>query len=89
MTTDLGRVVHLLRNTPVQKLIKALERDGFSLERTTPTGSHIYKHPHGRMTVVHFHHKSDTLTRKTLRSLVEAVNWTQEDLVRLKLIKSI
>lgn len=37
------------------------------------TGSRIYAHPDGRLTVVHYHHGSDTLTSKTLKSVLEAV----------------
>ena len=87
MNSDLGQLVHLMRNSPVQKLVKALERDGFSLKRSTPTGGHIYSHPDGRITVIHYHRKSDTLTRKTLRSLLEATRWNEEDVARLKLVK--
>jgi predicted RNA binding protein YcfA (HicA-like mRNA interferase family) len=64
--TDVGPLLHRLRNTPVRELISALRRDGFSLERETRTGGRIYSHPDGRLTVIHYHHGSDTLTRKTL-----------------------
>ena len=84
--TDLGHV-HLLRNTPVREMIKALERDGFILRRTTQTGGNIYTHPDGRMTVIHYHKGSDILTRKTLRSIIKAVRWNEQDLKRLGLIK--
>ena len=40
---DLGLLVHLLRNTPVQKLVNALERDGFLLKRTTQTDAELKK----------------------------------------------
>ena len=81
-----GRLVHLLRNTPVRALIHALERDGFVLHRTTRTGSHIYQHRDGRRTNIHYHRGSDTLVRKTLVSLLEATRWTEEDLRRLGLV---
>jgi len=84
--TDLGHV-HLLRNTPVRGIINALERDGFTLRRTTQTGGNIYTHPDGRMTVIHNHKGSDILTRKTLRSIIKAVRWNEQDLKRLGLIK--
>ncbi len=79
-------LVHLLRNLPVHQLIKALERDGFTLRRSTQTGGRIYAHPDGRITVVHYHHSSDTLTRKTLKSVLEAVGWDHADAKRLGLI---
>jgi predicted RNA binding protein YcfA (HicA-like mRNA interferase family) len=83
-----GELVHLLRNTPVQKLIKALEKDGFVLKRATQSGGHIYFHPlKKKIAIIHFHHKSDILTRKTLKSFLEGTQWTKEDLKRLKLLK--
>ncbi len=83
---EVGRLLHLLRNTPVRDLILALERDGFLLlKRSTRTGARIYSHPDGRMVVVHYHKGSDTLPRKTLKSYLEA-GWREEDLKRLNLI---
>ena len=84
--TQQGELVQRLRNTPVRVFITALERDGFSLKRQTQSGSRIYSHPDGRLTIIHYHHGSDTLTRKTLESVLEATQWTLEDLERLKLI---
>jgi len=43
-------------------------------------------HEDGRLTVVHYHHGSDTLTRKTLKSVLEAVGWDLADAKRLGLI---
>ena len=83
--TDLGRLAHLLRNTPVRELIRALERDGFSLDRSGTTGARIYRHADGRRVVIHYHHGGDTLTRKTLRSILGSLRWTEADLERLGL----
>lgn len=85
--TDVGQLVHLLRNTPVRELIRALEGDGFYLRRTTQTGGHIYVHPDNRRVVIHYHYSSDTLKRKTLKSILEGTCWTDDDLKRLGLIK--
>jgi predicted RNA binding protein YcfA (HicA-like mRNA interferase family) len=79
-------LVHLLRNLPVSQLIRGLERDGFTLRRSTRTGGRIYAHPDGRLTVVHYHHGSDTLPRKTLKSVLDAVGWNEADARRLGLI---
>ncbi len=87
MTEWARQPAHLLRNTPVRKIIKALEKDGFVLERKTQTGGHIYFHADGRITVVHHHKGSDTLTRKTLQSVLDATRWTKGDLKRLGLLK--
>jgi predicted RNA binding protein YcfA (HicA-like mRNA interferase family) len=83
---DIGRLVRLLRNTPVRELMRALERDNFILRRTTRTGGHVYTHPDGRMTLIHYHRGSDTLDRKTLASVLRATQWTEDDLQRLGLI---
>lgn len=81
-----GRLVHLLRNTPVRALLHALERDGFILQRTTRTGGHIYRRPDGRRTVIHYHNGGDTLTRKTLGEVLNRTHWTESDLHRLGLL---
>jgi predicted RNA binding protein YcfA (HicA-like mRNA interferase family) len=86
MTDDLGQLVHFLRNTPVGDLIAALRRDGLSLERQTRTGGRIYSHPDGLLTSIYYHSGSDTLTRKTLRSVLQATRWTEADLRRLGLV---
>jgi predicted RNA binding protein YcfA (HicA-like mRNA interferase family) len=70
----------------VSKLIHALERDGFTLRRSTRTGARIYAHSDGRLTVVHYDPGSDTLTRKTLKSVLDAVGWNETDVRRLGLI---
>ena len=80
-----GRLVSKLRNTPVRKLIRALKKDGFSLARATRTGGRIYAHDDGRIVVVHYHHGSDTLTRKTLQSVLAGTGWTEADVESLGL----
>ena len=87
MNDNLGELLHLLRNIPVRELVTALRRDGFVLERETRTGGRIYSHLDGRITVIHYHHGSDTLTRRTLRSVLEVTRWTREDVRRLGLIR--
>ena len=81
------KILHLLKNIPVREIIKALERDNFYLRISTSTGGHIYVHPDGRIVVIHYHHSSDTLKRKTIKSILDGTQWTDEDLKRLKLIK--
>jgi predicted RNA binding protein YcfA (HicA-like mRNA interferase family) len=56
------------------------------LERQTRTGGRIYSHPDGRLTSIHYHTGSDTLTRKTLRSVLQATRWTEDNLRRLGLL---
>jgi predicted RNA binding protein YcfA (HicA-like mRNA interferase family) len=74
-----------LRNTSVQELVRALERDGFSYRRTRGAGR-VYRHPDGRRTVIHYHRASDTLPIGTLRSVLVGARWTEDDLRRLGLI---
>ena len=78
-------LVHLLRNTPVRELIRALERDGFSFRRGRGSGE-VYRHLYGRRVVVHYHASSETLPPGTLRSVLSGARWTQEDASRLGLI---
>ena len=85
--SNVGRLVHRLRNTPVRELVQALERDGFILKRRTRRRSHIYAHPDGRIVVVHYHKGSDTLPRGTLKSFLSGTRWTEDDLRRLGLIR--
>lgn len=85
--TQVGHLVHLLRNTPLRKLISAVEKDGFSLKRETRTGERIYAHPDGRIVLVHYHRSGANLTRKTLESVLRATRWTENDLKRLMLIR--
>ncbi len=85
---DPGRVSFLLRNTPVREIIAALERDGFTLRRSTRTGSRVYRHPDGRRAVIHYHGGGDTLVRKTLREILRGVQWNEDDLRRLGLIRN-
>ena len=82
--TDFGYLAHVLRNTTVRDLIKAIERDG-TLDRAGPTGARIYRHSDGRRVVIHYHRGSDTLTRKTLRSVLSSLAWTEADIQRLGL----
>ena len=84
--TNPGRLVHILRNTPVRELVRALERDGFVLIRSRRTGGSFYRHPDGRATVIHYHSGGNILPRKTLADVIGATQWTEEDLRRLRLL---
>jgi predicted RNA binding protein YcfA (HicA-like mRNA interferase family) len=74
-----------LRNLPVRKIIRALERDGFAYRKKKGAGR-LYRHPDGRRAVIHYHHGSDTLPDGTLRSVLEGTRWTEEDAKRLELL---
>ena len=81
-----GRLVHLLRNTPVREIIRALERDGFIRNNRARTGGFWYRHPDGRSLPIHYHTGGETLPRKTLASVIHATQWTEEDARRLGLL---
>ena len=76
-----------LRNIAVIDFIKALERDGFVLKRQH--GSHkIYIKPEtGKQVVIAYHHASESLRIGILNNLIKDAGWTEDDLVRLKLMR--
>jgi len=74
-----------LRNLPVRKLVAALERDGF-IYRRRKGSQKVYRHEDGRRVVLHYHRGSDTLPLGTLRQILGATGWTEDDLRRLDLI---
>ena len=75
-----------LRNIPVRKLIRALERGGFVYRRAKGS-QRVFRHPDGRRVVIHYHHGGDTLPIGTLRQIIDATHWTEGDVRRLGLIK--
>lgn len=79
-------MIEELRNTPVRKLIRALEQDGFMYRRAKGS-QRVYRHPDGRRVVIHYHHGGDSLPMGTLRQIIEATRWTEEDLRHLGLLK--
>jgi predicted RNA binding protein YcfA (HicA-like mRNA interferase family) len=76
-----------LRSLTAQKLIQALIRDGFYLERKS--GAHCqFFHSDNRRVTVSYHGSGDTFKQRTLKSMIEIqAQWTEEDLKRLKLLK--
>ena len=76
-----------LRSLNARKLIFALKKDGFYLR--SQSGSYQrYHHSDGRMVTVVFHGSGDTFTPKTLQTIIEEqAKWTEEDLMRLGIIK--
>ncbi len=64
-----------------KELIRALERTGFSIDRTR--GSHAFlKHPDGRATVVRMHVR-ETLGPGLIRDILRDVEMTVEQLMEL------
>lgn len=74
-----------LKNLTARKIVRALEKEGFLLDRQQ--GSHrIYRHPDGRRVEVVFHKESDAFSPKARKAMIEAAGWGLTDLKRLKLI---
>jgi predicted RNA binding protein YcfA (HicA-like mRNA interferase family) len=76
-----------LKNITARSFIRALERDGFAFK--SQRGSHrIYKHPQrGNWVSVPYHHSGETLRKNLLSGLIADAGWTEEDLIRLKLMR--
>lgn len=73
-----------IKNTSADKLIRALEKDGWMEE---PTIGAIRPFVKGdRRVTIHFH-PGKTYGPKTLKNLLDDIGWSEEDLGRLKLVK--
>lgn len=67
--------------------MKALDRDGFEIDRIAGSHHH-YLHADGRRVTVTFHGSGSTFKFKTLKRIVEdQAKWTENDLKRLGLLK--
>ncbi len=75
-----------LRSLTAREMVRAFLADGFILK--AQRGSHRrYQHPDGRRVTVAYHSGGGTFVPKTLRSMIEEqAQWTEDDLVRLKLL---
>ena len=76
----------MITNIKAKAIIKALEKDGFEFKRTSGS-HHVYKHQDGRRVVVAYHHLGETIPLGTLASIIEDAEWSDEDLIRLRLKK--
>jgi len=76
-----------LRNITAIDFIRALKKDSFVFKRQK--GSHrIYVKPEtGRQVVIAYHHTSEIIRIGTLSNLINDAGWTEDDLVRLKLMR--
>lgn len=75
-----------LKNKTTDKLISALEKDGFVLDNKART-ERIYRHPDGRRVSIHYHTGNRGYRRGLFKALLEDIGWTENDMRRLKLIK--
>jgi predicted RNA binding protein YcfA (HicA-like mRNA interferase family) len=83
MAVDYSR----LKSLTARRIVNALVRDGFVLDRQSGAHRH-YVHPDGRRVTVTFHHPGQTFAPKTLKAIIELqAQWTEADLHRLKLTR--
>lgn len=74
------------RGLQARRFVRALEADGFVLQRVR--GSHrIYRHGDGRRVVVAYHSLNDTFPIGTLRAMIDDAGWQDDDLRRLGLVE--
>jgi len=76
----------MISNIKARILVKALERDGFELKRTSSSHK-VYKYKDGRRIVVAYHHLGETIPLGTLSSIIMEAGWSDEDLIHLSLKK--
>lgn len=76
-----------LRGLTARRLIRALKKDGFVLDRQS--GSHQqYRHPDSRQVTVSYHRSGDTFETRLLKSMIEQqAEWKEDDLRRLGFLK--
>lgn len=75
-----------LKAITASKLIAALLRDGWTEEESRGATRGFFKAGTKRRAVVHYHPKK-TFGAGLLKSLIDDIGWTVDDLKRLKLIK--
>jgi predicted RNA binding protein YcfA (HicA-like mRNA interferase family) len=77
-----------LRGLTARRLINALLRDGFVLDRQAGAHQHYFDPDDHRRVTVSFHHSGQTFTPKVLKAMIELqARWSEADLRRLKLLK--
>ena len=74
-----------LKNLTADRLIRALEADGWARDRTSGA-QQIFRHPDGRRLSIHYH-PGKTYGPKLLKGLLSDIGWSAADMRRLKLVK--
>ncbi len=74
-----------LKNVTADELIRALEKDGWSLDARRGA-EQVYLHPDGRRVSIHYHPRK-TYGPKLLKGLLGDIGWGEGDYRRLKLIR--
>jgi predicted RNA binding protein YcfA (HicA-like mRNA interferase family) len=81
----LANIWDQLKNLTPDRIVKALERDGWKKD-TSKGPIFVYRSEDGRRVTVHYHPRK-TYGPKLLKELLADIGWGEEDLRRLKLIK--
>ena len=79
-------MIDRLKSLTAREWVVALERDGFFVRKGRGS-HHIYQHPDGRRVLVIYHRQGDTFGAKTIKQMIVAAAWSEEDLQRLRLLK--
>jgi len=79
--------IALLRNVSTRRIIKALEREGFSIRRVQRKPACLSAPGDRRRVLIHYHTGSETLPPYVLRNLLIGTGWTEDDFRRLGLGK--
>jgi predicted RNA binding protein YcfA (HicA-like mRNA interferase family) len=74
-----------IKNLSPLDLMKALEKDQWSVDMASGS-KRVYRHSNGRQVAIHYH-PGTTYGPKLLKTLIEDIGWTENDMRRLKLIK--
>ncbi len=78
----------VLRGLTARKIINALLRDGFVLDRQAGAHQHYYHSGDHRRVTVSFHPSGQTFAPKILKAMIELqAHWSEADLRRLKLLR--
>jgi len=74
-----------LKNLTADQIVKALEKSGW--KRDIGSGNiYVYVHADKRRVTSHYHPQK-TYGAKLLKGLLDQINWSEDELRRIKLIK--
>ncbi len=76
-----------LKRITTRVMISALEKDGFYLHHQVCSHQTYKKAGTPYRVTISYHHSSDTIPPGTLHRIIKQINWTEDDLRRLELIK--
>jgi len=75
-----------LKGKTADELISALLKDGFVLDAKVKT-ERIYRHLDGTRVSIHYHTGNKCYGARLLKTLLEDIGWSEDDMRQLKLVK--